>query len=89
MIKPGTFCMIRSAPPHQAECNGKIVQVIGVNAASTQNCGETVYNFEPVLYINHKGFVVEVYASASKYLYPLQDFDPQELITTDQELETV
>ena len=89
MIKPGTFCMIRGAPQHQAECNGKIVQVTGVNAVPSQNSGETVYNFEPVLYINHKGFVIEIYASRQRYLYPLQDFDPQELITTDQELETV
>jgi hypothetical protein len=89
MIKPGTFCMIRGAPQHQAECNGKIVQVTGVNAVPSQNSGETVYNFEPVLYINHKGFVIEIYASVSRYLHPLQDFDADELNNTDRQLETV
>jgi hypothetical protein len=90
MIKPGTMCMIRGVPQYQAgsDCNGKIVQVVAVNVAYTQNCGETVYNFEPTLYSQHKDVVRELHASKQRYLHPLTDFDADELTETTKQLET-
>lgn len=91
MIKPGTMCMIRGVPQHTlgSDCNGKIVQVVAVNVAYTQNCNETIYNFEPTLYSNFHGIAHELHASRQRFLHPLTDFDADELNTTHKELETV
>jgi chitinase len=80
MIKPGTLCMIRGVPTGMigGDCNGKIVTVV-------QKIAE-LYMFVPQLY-TQTGVKGWVDTSVEKYLFPFEDFDPQELI--EKELETV
>jgi hypothetical protein len=81
MIKPGTLCMIRGLPTQALgyQFNGNVVTVTG----RKQGSEELIYLIEPVL-VDHKGR--HFTGCRHQWLFPFEDFDPQELIT--QELET-
>jgi len=80
MIKPGTLCMIRGVPQgrHGSEFNGYIVTANGFKTPQ-----ERIYWIEPKLVSNGIRFT----GCREDWLYPFDDFDPQELNTTNKELE--
>ena len=82
MIKPGTLCMIRGVPPQApgSEFNGYIVTAQGFKVPE-----DRVYWIEPPLFSGLGRFT----GCREQWLYPFEDFDPQELIATNKELETV
>lgn len=81
MIKPGTLCMIRGVPPGVLghELNGSVVTAEGFKDPQ-----ERIYWIEPALFVGPARFT----GSREQWLFPFEDFDPQELITTNKELET-
>jgi hypothetical protein len=81
MIKPGTLCMIRGVPQGRlgSEFNGYIVTAQGLKTPQ-----ERIYWIEPKLFGNGIRFT----GCREDWLYPFDDFDPQELTTTNKELET-
>jgi hypothetical protein len=83
MIKSGTLCMIRNVPSHAAghEFNGNIVVVKGFKKPD-----QRIYWIEPELF-DQKGYVYT--GCREQWLYPFEDFDPQELNVTTKELETL
>jgi hypothetical protein len=82
MIKPGTLCMIRGVPHgrHGSEFNGYIVTANGFKTPQ-----ERVYWIEPPLFNSNGNRFT---GCREDWLYPFDDFDPQELTTTNKELET-
>lgn len=79
MIKPGTLCMIRGVPQNLPghEFNGQIVTAKGIKTPE-----DRVYWIEPALSDGRRRFT----GCREQWLYPFEDFDPQELL--EQELET-
>jgi hypothetical protein len=82
MIKPGTLCMIRGVPQGRngSEFNGYIVTAQGFKDPERQ-----VYWIEPPLFNSNGNRFT---GCREDWLYPFDDFDPQELTTTNKELET-
>jgi hypothetical protein len=83
MIKPGTLCMIRGVPQGRlgSEFNGNVVVVGEVKRVAD----ELIYWIQPELFDRH-GRMFN--GARQQWLYPFDDFDPQELTTTNKELET-
>lgn len=83
MIKPGTLCMIRGVPQSHVghEFNGNIVVAQGVKRQRE----EPIYWIEPELFDKH-GRMFN--GARERWLHPFEDFDPQELVNTNKELET-
>jgi hypothetical protein len=83
MIKPGTLCMIRGVPQGRlgSEFNGNVVVVGEVKRVDD----ELIYWIQPELFDRH-GRMFN--GARQQWLRPFDDFDPQELTTTNKELET-
>jgi hypothetical protein len=83
MIKPGTLCMIRGVPQGRlgSEFNGNVVVVGEVKRVAD----ELIYWIQPELF-DHHGRMFN--GARQQWLRPFDDFDPQELTTTNKELET-
>jgi hypothetical protein len=81
MIKPGTLCMIRGVPQgrHGSEFNGYIVTAQGFKVPQ-----DRIYWIEPPLFASNGNRFT---GCREDWLYPFDDFDPQELNTTNKELE--
>ena len=82
MIKPGTLCMIRGVPQDRLGCefNGNVVVVGEVKRV----VDEPIYWIQPELF-DRCGRMFN--GARQQWLYPFTDFDPQELTTTNKELE--
>ena len=81
MIKPGTLCMIRGVPPGVM---GHTFNGCVVTACGFKDPQERIYWIEPPLFEGPTRFT----GSREQWLYPFDDFDPQELTTTNKTLET-
>jgi hypothetical protein len=83
MIKPGTLCMIRGVPQGRlgSEFNGNVVVVGEVKRVDD----ELIYWIQPELFDRH-GRMFN--GARQQWLRPFDDFGPQELTTTNKELET-
>lgn len=84
MLKPNTLCMIRGVPHGQlgSDCNGKIV-------VAEKVLFDDVWIITPEVITAVGGGLRSLYASKSKYLYPLDNPPETAVDTISTRLETV
>lgn len=84
-IKPGTVCMIRGVPQGMLgyEFNGNIV--VAGKLKNTYTDGTRIRWIEPALNDGQRWFT----GCREQWLRPFEDFDPEQLNTTNKELEKV
>lgn len=82
-LEPGMMCMIRGVPQRQmgGDCNGKVVQLVQVYQGDLANPGN-YWEFVPVLDAVHPAYGIKIALDIAheRYLHPLEDFSPTELL---------